>query len=93
MVPCSYEIQNRTQVPSRNSSTWWPNCGLHTDDSQVSDRGGSGAPWQHLAMTREGPPLLFAGGIDGSVALFDLRQHDVQAAARVHLHDGPMASF
>lgn len=56
----------------------------------MSDRGGSGSPWQHLAMTREGPPLLFAGGIDGTVALFDLRQHDDTAAARVHLHDGPM---
>ena len=41
-------------------------------------------------MTREGPPLLFAGSIDGTVTLFDLRQHDGDAAARVQLHDGPM---
>lgn len=57
---------------------------------QVFDRGGSDVPWQHLAMTREGPPLLFAGSIDGAVTLFDLRQHDGDAAARVQLHDGPM---
>ena len=57
---------------------------------QVFDRGGSDVPWQHLAMTREGPPLLFAGSIDGNVTLFDLRQHDGDAAARVQLHDGPM---
>ncbi len=57
---------------------------------QVTDRGGSGAPWQHLAMTREGPPLLFAGGIDGAVALFDMRGHNNTAVARLQLHTGPM---
>ena len=62
----------------------YPHC------MQVFDQGGSDAPWQHLAMTRDGPPLLFAGNVEGSVALFDLRQHDGAAAARVHLHDGPM---
>jgi hypothetical protein len=63
------------------------------DTMQVCDRGGSEVPWQHLAMTREGPPLLFAGSIDGTVTLFDLRQHDGDAAARVHLHDGPMVKL
>jgi len=58
--------------------------------AQVRDRGGSGAPWQQLGMTREGPPLLFAGGIDGTVSLFDLRARGDQAAARAHLHDGPL---
>lgn len=62
----------------------------HVQTMQVCDRGCSDVPWQHLAMTREGPPLLFAGSIDGTVTLFDMRQHDGDAAARVQLHDGPM---
>ena len=60
----------------------------HVCVHQVSDGNGSAAAWQHMALTSSGPPLLFAGGADGRVSLFDLRAPADAAAACIRLGDG-----
>lgn len=93
LLPCSLDggiAQNTMKVLQVCSSCagWHRRSALtHVCVYQVSDESGSAAAWQHMALTSSGPPLLFAGGADGRVSLFDLRVPADAAAACIRLSD------
>ena len=61
--------------------------------AQVWDSDG-GASFQFLASSKDGAaPLVFTGGADGTVKLFDLRVPSGSAAAKLKAHDGPLVRF
>ena len=57
---------------------------------KVWDSEGSAAI-QFLASSKDGgAPLVFTGGADGTIKLFDLRSPGGSAAAKLKAHDGPL---